>query len=107
MKILKKAYQYLRCKHIIKKNIFHREKYDDRNVLEQIIFPHILAYYNPKKILDIGRDDYQEFYNEFFKGRELWTMDIDVEREEFGSPNSSLSTSISMVHSSLPLKNSL
>lgn len=87
MKILKHLYHHYRTKKIIKQNLFTREKYNDRNVLEQIIIPYILAYFNPKTILDIGREDYQKFYNEFFTGRELWTMDIDPEKAEFGSSN--------------------
>jgi SAM-dependent methyltransferase len=56
-------------------------------VLERIIFPYILSHHNPQSILDIGREDYQKFYNEFFAGRDLWTMDIDPERSEFGAAN--------------------
>lgn len=87
MKMLKKIYQNLRCRRIIYNNVYKREKYNDRNVLEQIIIPHILAYHNPQKILDIGREDYEVFYNEFFTKRELWTIDMDKDRIEFGSPD--------------------
>jgi len=70
---------------LIKKYAYKRESFEDRDVLERIIFPYILARFNPKKILDIGREGYQEFYNEFFRGRELWTIDIDPAKNEFGS----------------------
>ncbi len=66
---------------------YKRKKFEDRNVLEEIIFPNILTTYNPQKILDIGREDYQHFYNEFFKDRELWTIDFDPEHAEFGAEN--------------------
>ena len=64
---------------------YEREEHEDRNVLEEIIFPYILATYEPQTILDIGREDYQQFYNEFFAGRELWSIDFDPERHEFGA----------------------
>ena len=88
MKFFRKLYHTLRSRLIVKKHIdYPREKYNDRAVLENIIFPYVLARHNPKAILDIGREDYQSFYNEFFKGRELWTMDIDPESEIFGADN--------------------
>ncbi len=64
---------------------YKRNKFEDRNVLEEIIFPNILATHNPQKILDIGREDYQHFYNEFFTGRELWTLDFNPDHAEFGA----------------------
>lgn len=77
-------YNFL-AKKLIKKHAYDRKEFEDRDVLERIIFPYILAKFNPKKILDIGREDYQEFYNKFFHGRELWTIDIDPGKLEFGS----------------------
>src|SRR3989339_100084 len=80
IKLFKKIYYYFFIKKIIKKNVtYNRNKNDDRYILEEIIFPFILTNYNPQKILDIGREDYEIFYNEFFKNRELWTKDIDVQ----------------------------
>jgi SAM-dependent methyltransferase len=88
MNIFRKFYFKYFCRKIIKQNIdYKREQDDDRVVLESIIFPHVLAKYNPKKILDIGREDYQLFYNDFFINRELHTIDIDPEHAEFGNPN--------------------
>lgn len=78
-------YYKLLAKSLIKKHAYSRKEFEDRDVLERIIFPYVLAHFNPKKILDIGREDYQEFYNEFFRGRELWTIDIDPGKLEFGS----------------------
>ncbi len=87
MNIFRKIYYNFLTKKIIKKNVhYERGKYEDRNVLEAIIFPYILAHKNPKTILDIGREDYQKFYNDFFKRRILWTMDNDPEREKYGAP---------------------
>src|SRR3989339_137450 len=88
IKLFKKIYYYFFIKKIIKKNVtYNRNKNDDRYILEEIIFPFILTNYNPQKILDIGREDYEIFYNEFFKNRELWTIDIDPKRREFGAKN--------------------
>lgn len=79
--------QYLSfCKRIVKEFAdYERDKYEDRNVLEEIIFPYILAAYEPQKIFDIGREDYQSFYNEFFAGRELWSLDFDPKRKKYGA----------------------
>lgn len=84
---LKTLYFKYQAQKILKKNIdYKRDKYEDRNVLETIIFPYVLAKYNPRRVLDIGREDYQYFYNEFFKNRELWTIDMDPQRKNFGHP---------------------
>ena len=77
---------FAKAKKIIKKNVdYDRPQYEDRDTLERIIFPYVLEHFNPQKILDIGREEYQKFYNEFFEGKELWTMDIDPEREKYGA----------------------
>ena len=64
-----------------------RHKYEDRHVLEQIIIPFVLSRFEPKTVLDIGREPYEAFYNEFYAGRELWTMDWDPARARFGAPH--------------------
>lgn len=64
-----------------------RPKYDDRRVLEQIVIPFVLSRFKPKTVLEIGREPYQAFYNEFFVGRELWTIDRDPARTQFGARN--------------------
>lgn len=88
MNPFRKIYYKLFVKKIVKENVdYQREKHEDRNVLETIIFPFVLSEFNPQKILDIGREDYQHFYNEFFLGRELWTLDYDPKRREFGADN--------------------
>jgi SAM-dependent methyltransferase len=84
----KLSYYLEQADKIIKEHVDHeREEFEDRNVLERIIFPNLLALYEPQSVLDIGREDYQSFYNEFFEGRELWTMDRRPTRVEFGSEN--------------------
>jgi SAM-dependent methyltransferase len=64
-----------------------RPLYDDRNVLEQIIIPFVLSRFEPETVLDIGREAYEAFYNQFFDGRELWTLDRDAQRRWFGAAN--------------------
>jgi SAM-dependent methyltransferase len=85
LQYLKLPYYNYIAKKLIEEHAYERKEFEDRDVLERIIFPYILAFFNPKKILDIGREGYQEFYNEFFKNRELWTIDIDPGKQEFGS----------------------
>lgn len=38
-------------------------------------------------MLEVGREPYQTFYNEFFAGRELWTVDWDAAKSQFGARN--------------------
>jgi SAM-dependent methyltransferase len=64
-----------------------RERSEDRCVLEQIIIPSILSRFEPRRVLDIGREAYETFYNEFFVGRELWTLDRDAGKAVFGAAN--------------------
>jgi SAM-dependent methyltransferase len=64
-----------------------RHRYQDRSVLELIIIPFVLSRFEPQTVLDIGREPYEAFYNEFYVGRELWTIDWDAARTRFGSPN--------------------
>jgi len=80
----------MRAKLIVRRNVDtdeKRGKYDDRRILETVVIPYFLAIQDPQRILDVGRDDYDQFYNQFFEGRELWTMEVDPEREEFGAKN--------------------
>jgi ubiquinone/menaquinone biosynthesis C-methylase UbiE len=96
MHLFRKIYYYFLTKKIIKKNVhYQREKYEDRNVLEAIIFPYVLDRFDPKTILDIGREDYQKFYNDFFKNRELWTIDSNPERKKYGSPEKHITDNVS------------
>lgn len=87
---MKKDLKYYQefCAKIVKKNAnYRRPKYEDRNVLENIIFPWVLANFEPKKIFDIGREEYQKFYNQFFRGRELWSIDFDPACKKWGAKN--------------------
>ncbi|PLX27082.1 hypothetical protein C0583_05045 [Candidatus Parcubacteria bacterium] len=95
MKIFKHLYYKFFCNKIIKYHIdYKRDKCDDRNILESVIFPFILAEFDPQSILDIGREGYQEFYNDFFTGRDLWTLDYEPKHEEFGSPDKHIVDSV-------------
>jgi SAM-dependent methyltransferase len=89
LKYLKRRKLQQQAKDIVCQNtdLSEREPLCDRIILEEIIFPNLLAYHDPKKILDIGREEYESFYNDFFIGRELWTIDIDPKRRRFGSKN--------------------
>lgn len=66
---------------------YARERSEDRRVLEQVIIPFILSRLEPRRVLDIGREAYEAFYNEFFTGRELWTIDRNPKHATFGSKN--------------------
>ncbi len=80
-------YRYFALK-VVRRHVSEaRPKYEDRNVLELIIIPHVLSRFAPAAVLDIGREEYQRFYNEFFVGRELWTIDRDPGRRQFGARN--------------------
>lgn len=83
----KKDYSELADRLIKKYADYEREEFEDRNVLERIIFPYVLSEYEPQTVLDLGREEYQKFYNQYFRGRELWTMDFDPKRKRFGSKN--------------------
>ncbi len=80
-------YRYLAWR-IVRKHVPHRRhKYADRRVLEQIIIPFLLSRLAPRTVLEVGREPYQAFYNEFFAGRELWTADRDANQAPFGARN--------------------
>lgn len=87
MKLFRIIYYFFYSRYLISKHAYKRTKFEDRDVLERIIFPYILSHHNPKTILDIGREDYQLFYNDFFKGRNLWTIDKDAKHQKFGAKN--------------------
>lgn len=73
---------------IIKKYAdYKRAEFEDRNVLERKIFPWVLTELEPQTILDIGREEYQKFYNHFFIDRELWSMDFDPKCKKWGAKN--------------------
>jgi SAM-dependent methyltransferase len=52
-----------------------------------IIIPFVLSRLDPRRVLDIGREPYGAFYNEFYRGRELWTIDWDPAKARFGAAN--------------------
>jgi SAM-dependent methyltransferase len=78
-------YRYLAWR-IVRRHVRHRRhRYADRRVLEQIIIPFILSRFQPRTVLEVGREPYEAFYNEFFVGRELWTIDWDAAQAPFGA----------------------
>jgi SAM-dependent methyltransferase len=88
MSVIRDAYyRYLAWK-VVRRHIAHaRHKYDDRRVLEQIVIPCILSRFEPRAVLEIGREPYEAFYNKLFYGRELWTIDRDASKARFGALN--------------------
>lgn len=72
---------------LIKEFAEERLAFEDREVLERTVFPYLLIHKNPRRVLDIGRESYEKFYNLFFIGRELWTIDKNPHREKFGAKN--------------------
>lgn len=88
IKLWRAVYYWFYSRYLIKQYAgYQRPKFEDRDTLERIIFPYLLSNYNPQTILDIGREDYQEFYNLFFKNKILWTIDKDPSQKEFGAKN--------------------
>jgi len=79
-------YRYLAWKVVRKHVPRRRRKHADRRVLEQIIIPFVLSRFGPQTVLEVGREPYEAFYNEFFVGRELWTIDWDAAGAQFGAP---------------------
>jgi SAM-dependent methyltransferase len=63
------------------------QRKSDRTVLERVIFPFVIENFKPETILDIGRTQAQQHYNDFFKGKDFWTIDIDPENKKFGAKN--------------------
>jgi SAM-dependent methyltransferase len=78
-------YRYLAWKVVRRHTAHRRPRYSDRRVLEQIIIPFILSRFEPRRVLEVGREPYEAFYNEFFVDRELWTIDWDATRAQFGA----------------------
>jgi SAM-dependent methyltransferase len=63
-----------------------RRKLPDRQYLEQVIFPWILAQ-NPGRVLFVGCESFTSHYRHMFEkpGREYWTLDILPEMAVWGS----------------------
>jgi hypothetical protein len=53
---------------------------EDRRVLEQVIFPHLLADRSLKRYLFVGCEYYTSHYVETFRSREFWTIEPDEHR---------------------------
>jgi len=88
MKVARDSYYRSFARSVVARHVtLARPMYEDRNVLELVIIPFVLSRFEPETVLDIGREPYEAFYNEFFVGRELWTVDRDPQRAGFGSAN--------------------
>ena len=86
--VLRGAYHRYLAWRVVRKHVRQRRPpHADRRVLEQIIIPFVLARFEPRTVLEVGREPYEVFYNEFFVGRELWTLDRDPARRPFGAAN--------------------
>lgn len=88
IKVARDAYYRGFARNVIARHVaVARPPYSDRSVLELTIIPFVLSRFEPETVLDIGREPYEAFYNEFFAGRELWTVDRDPDRARFGASN--------------------
>jgi len=59
---------------------------EDRRILEQVIFPYLIADSGLRRILSVGCDWYTRGYNSKFSGKdEYWTMDILPEQRRYGA----------------------
>lgn len=56
----------------------------DRKVLEDEVFPHLLES-GCRRVLFVGCDWYTRCYNDVFQNLEYWTLELDPEKERFGS----------------------
>ena len=59
---------------------------DDRRILEDVIFPFILARQDFRRILFVGCDWFTFGYGRMFQGHEFWTIDIDKFHRKYGAP---------------------
>lgn len=64
-------------------NKFHLR--EDRIILEKIIIPYFISYSEFHKVLFVGCDWYTKAYERFFKKKEYWTIDIDLDKSVYGS----------------------
>jgi SAM-dependent methyltransferase len=86
MKTTRDVYYQALAREIVARHVgVVRPIYADRTVLEEIIIPFVLSRFQPATVLDVGREPYEAFYNEFFEGRELWTIDCDADRVSYGA----------------------
>ncbi|MET0657927.1 MAG: methyltransferase domain-containing protein, partial [Steroidobacteraceae bacterium] len=59
---------------------------EDRRVLEQVIFRYYVSQPDIQTILFVGVDWYTKHYERaFFRGRTLWTLDVDPKTRKFGA----------------------
>lgn len=72
MQVARDAYYRCFTRRVVARHVpAERPTYEDRNVLEQLVIPFVPSRFEPETVLDIGREPYEAFYNEFFEGREF------------------------------------
>lgn len=57
----------------------------DRRILERTILPYFAAKGDCHRILFVGCEWYTKHYENFFKGSEYWTIEIDPQLKEYGA----------------------
>ena len=62
-----------------------REYTPDRHVLEEVIFPALLARSDMQCLLFVGCDWYTRRYPERFADREFWTIDMQPDKARYGA----------------------
>jgi SAM-dependent methyltransferase len=64
-----------------------RFNFPDRILLEDTILPYFAAQSNLQKILFVGCEWYTKPYENYFKGKEYWTLEIDASKSKYGAQN--------------------
>jgi len=62
-----------------------RKRTDDRNILENVIFPYFVHKEEYRKILFVGCAWFTKRYNKLFRNKIYWTIEIDPSLKKFGS----------------------
>lgn len=94
LNILKKYFSYQKLHKIFNKLAVSRlrgldlyRNSPDRLVLEDIIIPYFASKNEFSKVLFVGCDWYTNPYKKLFKKQEYWTIEIDEEKQKYGSKN--------------------
>lgn len=59
----------------------------DRTLLEDVIIQHFAARQDIQRVLFVGCDWYTKPYQNLFKTKEYWTIEIDPDKKKYGSSN--------------------
>jgi len=82
------AYHYITVRvyrNLASVGIYLKKNTDDRQVLENTIFPYFRAHKEYLSILFIGCAWFTKRYNQLFNHKVYWTVDIDPKMKKFGS----------------------